>query len=209
MLISDLIDFVHHGAPLPEKPIVLTFDDGYYNTYHYAMPLLEKYGMKMVLSVIGESADEWEKEVYADKKFGHLSWTRINEMLKTGRVELANHTYALHRKGAGRKGAARKRGESLEGFREVLSKDLLLMQNKVREHCKTTPECFTYPYGNISKGSDEIMRELGFKATLSCYGAMNVIEYGNPDCLYGIKRCNRAANRPVSAILKEISKKQG
>ena len=49
--ISDLTDFVYEGKKLPEKPVMITFDDGYYNNLVYAAPLLEKYNMKAVISV--------------------------------------------------------------------------------------------------------------------------------------------------------------
>ena len=37
---QDLINFVYSGSSLPEKSVVITFDDGYYNNYLYAYPLL-------------------------------------------------------------------------------------------------------------------------------------------------------------------------
>ena len=53
IVIQDLIDYFDKGTPLPEKPIMLTFDDGYYNNYLYAYPLLKKYNSKAVISING------------------------------------------------------------------------------------------------------------------------------------------------------------
>ena len=48
IFMQDLINYVYKGTSLPEKPIILTFDDGYYNNYLYILPLLKKYEMKAV-----------------------------------------------------------------------------------------------------------------------------------------------------------------
>lgn len=58
---TDLIAYVYDGIDLPLNSIILSFDDGYLTTYKYVFPLLKKYNMKIVLSIIGKSTDDFSK----------------------------------------------------------------------------------------------------------------------------------------------------
>jgi hypothetical protein len=49
---KDLADYFAHLKPLPAKPLMLTFDDGYQDNYNNAFPLLKKHGMKGVFALI-------------------------------------------------------------------------------------------------------------------------------------------------------------
>ncbi|MCL2677660.1 MAG: polysaccharide deacetylase family protein, partial [Clostridiales bacterium] len=114
--VSDLLAFVNEGVPLPEKPIMLTFDDGYYSDYRYVFPLLQKYEMKAVFSVIGILADQYSANGCENAHFPHLTWPQITEMAESGLAEFQNHSYDLH-KGLG---ARQREGEGRERFKQRL-----------------------------------------------------------------------------------------
>ena len=51
--IPQVIGFVREGAPLPEKPVLITMDDGYGSNLTVAAPILEETGMRATIFVIG------------------------------------------------------------------------------------------------------------------------------------------------------------
>ena len=55
---QELIDYTNGTSKLPDKPVMLTFDDGFYNNYGYVMPILSEYDAKAVISVVGSYTDE-------------------------------------------------------------------------------------------------------------------------------------------------------
>ena len=106
--VSDLLAYVQDGADLPEKPVMLTFDDGYYNNYIYAYPLLKQRGMKAVVSIIGSQTalftDNGEENAY----WSHLRAERLRETEDV--FEIQNHSWNLHEYGE-RRGCLRRSGE--------------------------------------------------------------------------------------------------
>lgn len=67
--LRSVIDHVKSGAALPEKPVMITFDDGYYNNYLYAYPLLQTYSYHMVLSPICRWSDFYSEQKTADARY--------------------------------------------------------------------------------------------------------------------------------------------
>ncbi len=187
IIVKDLIDYVENGKELPEKPIMITFDDGAYNNYLYALPLAKKYNSKFVFSPIGKHADRFTEVSDENPNHAHANWNHIKEMADSGVVEIQNHTYDMHSPKGARIGCKKRKSESVEQYKQKLSDDLMKMQNLVAEKTGTTPTAFVYPFGAYSDCSKDIIKEMGFKATFLCESKINYITR-DPDSLHGLKR---------------------
>jgi len=187
VFMSEVIDFVEGSGQLPEKPIVITFDDGYYNNYHYAFPLLKKYNMKAVISIVGKMTDEYSNSEDKNLNYAHVSWDDVLEMHLSGYWEIQNHSYDCHTY-TGRNGVSQVSNESYSDYESFLSSDISALQDKIAYVTGVAPNTFTYPFGAFSKDTDTILKELGFKATLSCTEGVSTIIKGDADCLYQLKR---------------------
>ena len=200
---KDLIAYVDSNQALPEKPILLCFDDGYLNNYVYAFPLLQKYNMKMVLSLIGKSTDEFSKKTDINLDYSYANWDQIKEMIESGYVEIQNHSYNLHSLKGSRFGASINPGEDFLAYELELSRDIGNFQKYLTQKTASTPTTFCYPFGYISPESDGILKNMGFRASLSSNGGINRIEQ-NPDALFSLKRNNRPHNISSEAFFKGI-----
>lgn len=202
VFISDLIRYVYEDIALPEKPVVLTFDDGHYNNMFYVLPLLQKYQMKAVISVVGSYTEQFSKADSHNANYSYLTWEDIKVLEESGRVEIANHTYGLHDK-SGRKGCSIMHGESVSEYQMNLKADLQKLQEALKKQAAIKPPVtFTYPFGYICEESYEIIKKSGFLASLSCYERMNHISK-NKETLYSLGRFNR----PEGILTEEFMKK--
>jgi len=202
--VSDIIDFVYDGKPLPKKPVMLTFDDGYYNNYYYGLPLLEKYDAKANISILGEHTEKWSDNYYEDLKSGHVTWWQVDAMRRSGRFEIGNHTYNMHALGKYRKGCARAKGESVSDYQHALGKDLEKLQTLLSDKCGITPDFFAFPYHEVSEEAFVVLKAIGFRAAFTGSGKTNVLTPGDTECLYNLKRVNRTRLKPAEAILKSV-----
>lgn len=200
---SELISFVENNIPLPENPIILTFDDGYYNNYCYAFPLLKEYNAKAVISIIGKYTDLYSETPEENPNYSHITWEQAREMCDSGLVEIQNHSYNSHTTDKGRNGTKKKSGESEAAYIEYIYSDVGKLQEEINRNLGYTPTVFAYPFGSVSEASYDILKGMGFKATLSCSEKINEIHMGDSDDLYMLGRFLRTNKRSAESILKK------
>ena len=203
--ISDLVDFCDGKRALPKKPVMLTFDDGYQTDYLNVFPLLKKYNMKGVFSVVGTYTERYSTPgIDKHINYAHLSWEEISEMRKSGLCEFQNHSYNMHSLIA-RHGCLKINGESNDHYKAIMHDDLAHSQSLFKKFFGTSPLCFTYPYGGTNDTLRELIPEHGFKASLGTYEEINLLT-GDKNELFDLRRYNRAHGRDILKILKKAEK---
>jgi peptidoglycan/xylan/chitin deacetylase (PgdA/CDA1 family) len=111
-------------------------------------------------------------------------------MIEDGTIEFQNHSYNLHSNTNGRNGSMKRYGETFETYTNIFTSDTMKLQNEFKENTGYLPNTYTYPFGAVSKGTTNILKEMGFKASLSCTSGVNIITK-DKDCLFLLKRNNR------------------
>lgn len=94
--VDQLVEFGNRGKALPEKPVLITFDDGYRSAYELAFPILQEMDFHAAMFPIGVSVG---KDTYKDTGLAmvpHFSWEEAKEMAESGLVSIQSHTYDMH-----------------------------------------------------------------------------------------------------------------
>ena len=171
------------GDPLPEKAVMLTFDDGYEDNYTLAYPLLQEFNAKAVISLIVNHQDNQES--------GWLTWDMCREMVISELVEIGSHTYACHKDGINRKD-----GESRTAYEDRVFTDLQVGTYLIEANVGRKVRFFAYPHGQTEKWASEYLKE-NFAVTVTTdHGAADI-----SGGLYDLKRCNISMETPLSKLL--------
>lgn len=196
IFLSELKSYLEGNGQLPKKPIIITFDDGYLSNYIYAYPISSRYDFKINISVIGWSVG---KTTFVDSEVPitpHFDWEQTDKMVKSGLVEIQNHTYNLHSTpeafyGYNRspaKGILKKIRENTDDYSERIETDILLLKDLIEQNTGFVSEFVTYPYGAYSDESEEILKNIGIFGSLTTDEGVRT--YRLLDDLYKIPRIN-------------------
>lgn len=171
LLSADLIDIRAGKEAMPERPVMITFDDGYRSNYDIAYPILQKTGMKAVIALIGKSIRA-NDNTEANRFF--LKWDEAAEMADSGLVELASHTYNLHNPQYGGltapdgiNGIQRLKGESQAAYNKRVGEDFkqsidLITQNTSQKNVLF----FAYPFGARDGWMQPLLQKNGIQVSV-------------------------------------------
>ncbi len=176
-----------NGPPLPEKPVVITFDDGYAATYQHAFPLLEERGFKavvfMLAGYIGKK-NSWDLSL-EPSKVRHLNENEIKELSRHD-WEIAAHAMS-HR--------------ALTHMNPLKARDEIEKSGKILEDILNIPtDGFAYPFGRFNETVKKWVRQSGYR-----YACGALKRHQLPASVYELVRIPVYRTDGISAIGKKLS----
>lgn len=185
--------------PLPDKAVLITFDDGYRSVYDHAWPILKMFRIPAVVAVVGSWEDDKVevnfdgKEIPRDKL---MTWTQLREMADTGLVEIGSHSFDLHHGLQGnpqgnmqpaattRRWLTAGRYEDEATYRKRVEADLKMSAADIRKHIGRSPRVIAWPYGRYNSTLRDLAVKHGMVLGLTLDDGANMAE--TP--LWGLRR---------------------
>ena len=147
--LADVVDALRSRTSLPDRAVVLTFDDAYRSVYTEAFPRLRRRSWPFTVFVYTDAVD-W-------RHANTMSWSQLRA-IEDGGGTVGNHSrthdHLVRRRG----------GETRDQWRRRVSADILWAQRRLEEEVVAPLDVFAYPYGESSEDLEVLVRALGFAA---------------------------------------------
>ncbi len=140
---EDLMAYLNHGKALPEKPILITFDDGYLDNYTNAYPIMKKYGFTATIFLVTNLVGH-------DERF--MTWDQVREMQQDGFV-FGSHTVS--------------HTPLTKLTREQAMEELVNSRKEIEHQLGTKARYFAYPTGAYNLQVEEMVKQAGYKAAFT------------------------------------------
>lgn len=177
---QELYDYVTKGEKLPSKPVCITFDDGYLDSYTIVYPMMKEFGYPWTLFLITDDVG---------KSYNRMTWEQLKEMADSGAVTIANHTLS-HPKLHNLSTRAEKENEII-GANKAL-----------KYHLGIDNLWFAYPYGDYDDEVIDICKKAGIKlAVTTDAGRVHVGSYP-----YDLKRVYIGNNVSLARFMERLTK---
>lgn len=209
--LQQLYDYVHFGTELPEKPIVLTFDDGYFSNYEYAYPILREYGMQATIFAIGVSVG---KDTYKDTDHAmtpHFGADEAREMVDSGLISVQSHTFDMHQWPPFEDGNAQVRetllpfdGEADADYEAAVEADFAESRELLESITGQPVNTLAFPEGAYVTLTQDALRSAGAELTFTTVRAVNTVVKGLPQSLCAMPRFGMTESTDMTALVAEL-----
>lgn len=209
--LQQLYDYVHFGTEFPEKPIVLTFDDGYFSNYEYAFPILQEYDMQATIFAIGVSVG---KDTYKDTDHAmtpHFGADEAREMVDSGLISVQSHTFDMHQWPPFEDGNAQVRetllpfdGEADADYEAAVEADFAESRELLESITGQPVNALAFPEGAYVTLTQDALRSAGAELTFTTVRAVNTVVKGLPQSLCAMPRFGMTESTDMTALVAEL-----
>ena len=191
--LDELLAYVRNEEALPEKPILITFDDGYISNYSVAFPILRELDMKATIFVIGSSVGRNTYKETGIPIIPHFSYEQAQEMIDSGLISIQSHTYDMHQwppyeSGFARDSAMKMDWESESVFITTFRNDLTRSISELEEKTTETSRALAFPKGDFTSLTLWLARDMGMEISMSTNAGNNIVIKGLPESLSAMNR---------------------
>jgi biofilm PGA synthesis lipoprotein PgaB len=182
--LDDVVRARRGEKPLPPRSALITFDDGYRSFYTRVYPLLLAYRIPVIAALTGEWVDA---PAGATVRYGgrevprenFITWDQAREMQRSGLVEFASHTYALHQvvlgnpQGNRMPAAVTRRYEAGAGYESEaaftarVGADLARGRALLERELGRAPRVLVWPYGRYNAVGLRAAEAMGLEYNLT------------------------------------------
>jgi biofilm PGA synthesis lipoprotein PgaB len=207
--VDDILAASRGERPLPERAVLLTFDDGFESVATHVLPLLELFDYPAVVSIVTDWIESDPGVKQGGRTLTHedfLSWDQVAQLANSGLVEIASHSNDMHRGITGNPQGneqpaavtaayADGRYESPEDYAARVRRDLATSVELIKQATGKRPRIMTWPFGAFNGVTLEAARDLGMPMTLTLTDGT-----GSVDDLAVVPRHLIEANPGVEAL---------
>ena len=184
--------YAEKGEKLPQNPIIITFDDGERSFITKVLPLLEEYKYPANINLVGSLVELYTKNGDTDDRYAYLNEDDVKKLSENELVSLGCHSYNLHSL------------SSRRGYKNLINKNTEKFNIDFEKITGKKTDIMAYPYGIKNETLKSIVREKGFKITLTCREEANRISVG--DSLEELGRFNRPYGKSSKSFFEKIYK---
>ncbi|ANU10168.1 hypothetical protein A1A1_12662 [Planococcus antarcticus DSM 14505] len=176
---NDLLSHLEQGTVLPEKPVLITFDDGYISNYTEAFPVLKELDMKASIYVIASRI--FENDGFTAGEYEKISWQQAREM--AGTISIQSHTWDSHSKRPDYQGRSRgliaspididTKLETQKEFEDRVYTDLAASKKAIEKNVGTKVTALSYPYGDYTADTIRLAKKAGYKMAFTVRSGVN------------------------------------